>query len=248
MSATCLTLMSALMFAQTPAGEKAPVKAEAKAKVVFVQASPDAGAVDVLVNGKKEITGLAFGKPSEAKELAAGEAKIELKADDKVVLTYEAKLAGDKQYVVAAIGTAKELKAHVVECKFTAGKAHVIVLNASPDAGAVDVSVAGKDCGKGLAMGKTCESAVESGKTEVEVKAGEAALAKKSVEAKADECCCVILAGMAKGTPKIELIAVEAKAAKHEAKHEAKPEAKPEGGAKAEPAEKKTEKPEKAQK
>ena len=212
MTMTSLALVSALMFAQ--AGEKkdapkpaAPPAAVAMAKVVFLHASPDAPAVDVFVNGKEVLKGLAFGKPSEAKELAAGPAKIELKAADKVVLTAEAKLAGDKMYTIAAVGKAAELKAQVIEAKHTAGKAHVIVFHASPDAGKVDLKVDGKEANKGLEMGKNFDADYDGGKHKFEVMAGsEAAALTKELDLKADSCYCVFVTGL---KAKLEFAVVE---------------------------------------
>ncbi len=212
MTMTSLALVSALMFAQ--AGEKkeapkpeTPPAAVAMAKVVLLHASPDAPAVDVFVNGKEVLKGLAMGKPSAVKELAAGPAKIELKVGEKVVLTADAKLAGDKMYTIAAVGKAAELKAQVIEAKHTAGKAHVIVFHASPDAGKVDVKVDGKEANKGLEMGKSFEAPYDGGKHKFEVMAGsEAAALTKEMELKADMCYCVFVTGM---KAKLEFAVVE---------------------------------------
>jgi hypothetical protein len=175
------------------------------AMVIFVNASPDSKPVDVYVNGKKELGGLAFGKPSESKNIAAGEAKIELKEGEKAILSTNARLNANGHYTIAAFGKAAEMKAQLIEAKHAAGKASVVVFHASPDAGTVDINVDGKPANKGLALGKWFDTSLGAGKHNFEVLAGSAepALAKEW-DLKPDTCTCLFVTGMAKGSPKLD--------------------------------------------
>ena len=211
MTATCLSLICAFLFAQAapPAAKKDEPKKEppapvavAKAHVVFVHACAEAKPVAVFVNGKDAVKELAFGKPSPAAAFDAGPAKIELKEGDKVVATANAVLAGDKNYVVVAMDKAGKVEGQAFEVKATAGKAHYMVVNAAAEA--ADVKVAGKEAKKGVAQGTAFDAAVDAGKLEIEVGA-----AKKAIEAKADMTYVLVAAGKA---PKVELVQVEFKA------------------------------------
>lgn len=206
MVTTFVCCFATLVMGQTATAPKAE---PANAQVFIVHASADAPAVDVYINGKKEVTGLAFGKDSGAKALPAGKTKIELKNGDKVVLTTEADFAANKHYTVAAFGKAAELKAQVIEAKETAGKAHVIVFHACTDLPAADINCDGKNISKGVAMGKMCETTLDAGKHKFEI-IGESAqpIANKEIELKADTCTCIFATGLSKGTPKLDFTIV----------------------------------------
>jgi hypothetical protein len=215
MTMTSLALVSALMFAQ--AGEKkdapkppapaTPPAAVVMASVIFVNAVPDAEKADVYVNGKKEVAA-DFGKASKPFETAAGEIKVEFKAGEKTLGAATAlKVAADKHYTIVATGKNGEAKYQLIEAKYTAGKAHVIVFHASPDAGKVDVKVDGKEANKGLEMGKSFEAPYDGGKHKFEVMAGsEAAALTKELDLKADSCYCVFVTGL---KAKLEFAVVE---------------------------------------
>lgn len=187
----------------------APKPEAANAHVYFVHASADAPALDVYVNGKEVAKGLAFGKDSGAKSLPAGKTQIELRNGDKVVLTTEAELAADKHYTVAAYGKSTDIKVQVIEAKAAAGKAHVIVFNASADLASADVNCDGKVVKKGLGIGKVCETALDGGKHKFEINAESTQpIASKEIELKTDTCACVILTGFTTGKPKIDFTIV----------------------------------------
>lgn len=120
------------------------------AMVRVIHASPDAPAVDVWVNGEVAIAGLAFGEATDYVELAAGDYEVAVTpaggtAADAVIqatLTLE----GGMAYSVAAVGQVADIEPLVLVDNLSApeaGKAHVRVVHASPDAPAVDVAVAG---------------------------------------------------------------------------------------------------------
>jgi hypothetical protein len=119
------------------------------AKVRVVHASPDAPAVDVWVNGKKTLSDVPFFTASGYLDLPAGSYDILVvpagKTEPAVIDAKGVKVEGGKAYTIAAVGKLANIKAAIFVDNLTApaaGKAHVRVIHASPDAPAVDVKVA----------------------------------------------------------------------------------------------------------
>jgi hypothetical protein len=121
-----------------------------EAKVRVVHASPDAPAVDVWVNGQVAISGLAFGEATDYVALAGGDYDVAVTpaggtAADAVI-SATLTLENGRAYTVAAVGQVANIEPLVLVDNLgapAAGKAHVRVVHASPDAPAVDVAVAG---------------------------------------------------------------------------------------------------------
>lgn len=110
--------------------------------------SPDAPAVDVLVNGARVVTGAAFGDATGYLALPAGSARIQVVpagASSPVVIDATLDLASGAAYTVAATGFlgAGDLKPLVLSDDLSgiAGQAKVRFVHASPDAPAVDIAV-----------------------------------------------------------------------------------------------------------
>ena len=120
------------------------------AKVRVIHASPDAPAVDVLVNGERAVEGLAFQSGTGYLDLEAGDYQFQVvpaggEAEDAVI-DANATLEAGTWYSVVAVGTLDSIEPLVVVDSITepaAGQAHIKVVHASPDAPAVDVAVAG---------------------------------------------------------------------------------------------------------
>jgi Domain of unknown function (DUF4397) len=119
------------------------------AKVRVVHASPDAPAVDVWVNGAKTLTNVPFFTASDYLDLPAGSYDIQVVptgATTPVVIDAKGvKVEAGKAYTIAAVGKLADIKANIYADNLAApaaGKAHVRVIHASPDAPAVDVKVA----------------------------------------------------------------------------------------------------------
>ncbi len=121
-----------------------------QARIRVVHASPDAPNVDVWVNGAVAVSNLAFNDATDYIALPAGDYDIAVTptggtaADAVIEATLT--LAAGKDYTVAAVGQVAEIEPLVLEDNNTApaaGKAHIRVVHASPDAPAVDVAVAG---------------------------------------------------------------------------------------------------------
>lgn len=124
--------------------------AQGNAKVRVVHASPDAPAVDVYVDGNKVLSNVAFFTASDYLDLPAGEHRFQVtpagQPADSAVIDAKATVEAGKAYTVAATGKVAEIKPTILADNLAApaaGKAHVRVVHASPDAPAVDIKVKG---------------------------------------------------------------------------------------------------------
>jgi len=128
----------------------AGVSAQEQARVRIVHASPDAPNVDIWVNGSVAVSNMAFMDATDYLALAAGDYQVQVTpaggaAADAVIdatLTLEAGM----DYTVAAVGQVADIEPLVLEdnnAAPAAGKAHIRVVHASPDAPNVDIAVAG---------------------------------------------------------------------------------------------------------
>ncbi len=121
------------------------------AMVRVAHLSPDAPAVDVLVNGQKAITGLAFKQVTPYISLPAAKVRVQVVPagqDAPVVIDAELDLKEGVYYTVAATGFLASIRPQVYTDALAgffprAGYARVRVVHASPDAPAVDVAVKG---------------------------------------------------------------------------------------------------------
>ena len=120
------------------------------AKVRVIHASPDAPAVDVIVNGNRALTNVPFFAASAYLDLPAGSYDIQVvPAGDNSPVVSDAKgvrIEAGKEYTIAATGKIAEIKPTILIDDLSApaaGKAHVRVIHFSPDAPAVDIKVAG---------------------------------------------------------------------------------------------------------
>lgn len=97
MATSVLALSTTLAFGQAT-----------QARVRVVHASPDAPAVDILVNNGKVLENLPFREYSEYLALPAGsyEFKINVTGTDTTVLTVPATLTAGRDYTVVAVGYA----------------------------------------------------------------------------------------------------------------------------------------------
>jgi hypothetical protein len=121
-----------------------------QARIRIVHASPDAPNVDIWVNGSVAVSNLAFNDATDYIALAAGDYAVAVTptggtaADAVIEATLT--LAAGMDYTVVAVGQVAEIAPLVLEDNNAApadGKAHIRVVHASPDAPAVDITVAG---------------------------------------------------------------------------------------------------------
>lgn len=141
-------LVGALLFTFSMS---VPVEAQSSmAMVRVIHASPDAPAVDVYVDGNAVLTNVTFPAISNYLEVPAGLHAIAVAPAGQgaaaAVITANPTLQGGSAYTVAAVGLLANITGQIYNDNLAApaaGKAHVRVIHASPDAPAVDVKVAG---------------------------------------------------------------------------------------------------------
>jgi hypothetical protein len=125
-----------------------PLAPAPQARVMAVHASPDAPAVDLLVDGAVAGTGLAFPNNTAYLSVAAGTRNVKVNVAGTTTTVIDANLpvTGGASYTVFASDVVASLGAVVLTDDLTApasGKAHVRFVHLSPDAPAVDVAVQG---------------------------------------------------------------------------------------------------------
>lgn len=116
------------------------------AQLRVLHASPDAPAVDVLIDGGGVLEGLSFGDASPFTGVDAGHRQIQVNVSgtDTTVIDARADLEEDKRYLVVASGRVSDLQPLVFPVSAensVAGSALVRVLHAAPSAPRVDVYV-----------------------------------------------------------------------------------------------------------
>jgi hypothetical protein len=125
--------------------------AAADAMIRVVHASPDAPAVDVYLNGQRAIANLKFTEGTSYAAVPAAAYRVQVfpagtGPGGTAVIDANLNLAGGVAYTVAAVNVVAKIEAIVLTDDLTmpaAGKAHLRVVHASPDAPAVDVAVKG---------------------------------------------------------------------------------------------------------
>ncbi|MDG4657723.1 DUF4397 domain-containing protein [Ectobacillus antri] len=204
-------MMLALFTGQALAGSS-------QAMVRIVHASPDAPAVDVVVDGKTAVQGAKFKDATDYLKLAPGSHKVEIYAagtvaQGKPVISQNLSVEAGKSYTVAAINKLADLELLVIndETMTTPGKAKVRVGHLSPDAPAVDVAV--KD-GAVLFPNASFKAVtdfkeVDPATLDLEVRAAgtnNAVLSLPSTTLKANTLYTVLAVGLLNGTPALDVI------------------------------------------
>jgi hypothetical protein len=192
---------------------------DATARVRVVHASPDAPAVDVYVDGSRALENVAFKGASGYISLPAGAHNFQVFAagegpDGTAVIDADATLEAGTDYTVIAAGTLEEIRPVVLEDDNSApaaGKAHVRVVHASPDAPAVDVAVArGPVLFPNLSFPNAAGPApVDAGTYDLEVRAAgttTVALPIDDVTLEAGKIYTVLAVGLLSGTPALEAL------------------------------------------
>jgi hypothetical protein len=126
-------------------------QAQNEARVRVLHASPDAPNVDIYANGNRVLSNVPFKTASDYLTVPAGSYTFEVRpagaaTSSTPVLSATADLRAGTDYTVAAIDRLSQIKARVfVDNNATpaAGKAHIRVIHASPDAPAVDIALKG---------------------------------------------------------------------------------------------------------
>ncbi|MDR7402891.1 MAG: DUF4397 domain-containing protein [Armatimonadota bacterium] len=188
------------------------------ARVRVVHASPDAPAVDVVVDGTKAISGLAFKAISAYATVPAGQRKFQVFPAGTTmgtpVIEVTPSLAAGKDYTVVAFGRLAGITPGLVEDDNrapAAGKARIRFIHGSPNAPAVDIAVTG---GPVIFPNVAFKAAsgyaeVDAGTYNLEARAAgtsTVALAVPGVRLEAGRTYTVIAVGLLNGTPALSAI------------------------------------------
>ena len=145
-------LLSLTLTAFTPYLATAQDPTETDASVRFVHASPDAPAVDVIVDGAVVASDLAFGQATDYLAVSPDEHQVQIvpsgsdAASAVIDTTFDPE--GGSNYIVAASGLLTEIEAKVYDVHkddLDAGKSRLRMINLSPDDVNVDLFVTGGD-------------------------------------------------------------------------------------------------------
>ncbi len=120
-----------------------------RARTMFVHASPDAPAVDILVGSYKKVAdGLAFPSNTRYVPVRSGERRVRVNVagTSTTVIDAQVPFAARRNYSIFAINKVASIEPLVLDDDLTRpapGKTHVRFIHLSPDAPAVDVAVQG---------------------------------------------------------------------------------------------------------
>ncbi len=151
---TKLAVLALAVFAALPLASCSkdsnsnPVAPVSNSRVMVVHASPNAPAVDLLVDGSVAGSGLAFPNNTAYLTLASGahNVKVNVAGTSTTVIDANVNLASGVNYSVFACDSVSKLTPLVLTDDLTApasGKSHVRFVHLSPNAPAVDVAVTG---------------------------------------------------------------------------------------------------------
>ena len=145
-------LLSLTLTAFVPQMTGAQDPTETDASVRFVHASPDAPAVDVIVDGAVVAPNLVFGQATDYLSVSPDEHQVQIvpsgsdAASAVIDTTFDPE--GGSNYIVAASGLLTEIEAKVYDVHkddLDVGKSRLRLINLSPDDVNVDMFVTGGD-------------------------------------------------------------------------------------------------------
>lgn len=137
-----------LLFSACNKEDAVVTPAKTYAKVMVVHASPNAPAVDLLIdNSKVNSTGLGFPNNTGYLNVESGKRNIKVTASGTLtsVIAADLDFAKDMNYSIFAVDSLSKISPIVLTDDLTTpatGKAHVRFIHLSPNAPAVDVAVA----------------------------------------------------------------------------------------------------------
>lgn len=148
-----LSLLLSLALVAPVAGALAQDgEAEANASVRFIHASPDAPALDLLIDGQPVAQGLEFGAITEFASLPDGEHSVQVvpsgSGPDSALIDEKIETDGDSAYTVAIANLLNAIELKVIESNLDdldEGEARVRFVNLSPDDDNVDLAQIGGD-------------------------------------------------------------------------------------------------------
>lgn len=145
-------LLSLTLTAFSPHLATAQDPTETDASVRFVHASPDAPAVDIVVDGAVVASDLAFGQATDFLAVSPSQHQVQFvpsgsdAASAVIDTTFDPD--GDENYIVAASGLLNEIEVKIYDVHkddLDAGQSRLRLINLSPDDVNVDVFVTGGD-------------------------------------------------------------------------------------------------------
>lgn len=195
-----------------------PVSAESMAFVRVVHASPDAGNVDVYVDGSKLLDQFKFGTVTGYVSVPAGAHKIQVTPAGQgvgaAVITQTASVEAGVPYTIAALGTKSSgfsLQAFADNNLISNGMVKVRVYHLSPDAGPVNVAAGGNTVISGLTYQHVSEYLlVPPASYTFRVTATQSgAVVPVAANLKAATVTSVFAVGLLNGSPKISFVAAQ---------------------------------------
>jgi hypothetical protein len=139
LAAMCLAVVSC-------SDDDNPTAPASKAKVLVVHASPNAPAVDLLVDGQSAGSGLTFPNNTGYLEVSSGtrNVKVNVAGTSTTVINANLDLTSNTFYTVFAVDSVSKISTVVLADNLTlpaAGKAHVRFVHLSPNAPAVNITL-----------------------------------------------------------------------------------------------------------
>lgn len=192
--------------------------ADTMAFVRVVHASPDAGPVDVFVDGSKLLSNFQFATVTGYVGVPAGAHNIQVapagKGASAAVITQTVSVNAGVPYTVAALGTKSSgfsLEAFADNNLMSGGMAKVRVYHLSPDAGPVNVAVGGNTVISALTyQNASGYLTVPAGSYTFNVTATQAnATVPVAATLGANMVTSVFAVGLFKGTPKLQFVAAQ---------------------------------------
>lgn len=143
---TCMLLAAVSMVMISCSDDDNPVVPTDKATVMVVHASPNAPAVDLLVDNNVAGSGLAFPNNTAYLSVDAGtrNVKVNVAGTSTTVINADLSLTANDSYTVFAVDSVSKISTVVLNDNLAApaaGKAHVRFVHLSPNAPAVNITL-----------------------------------------------------------------------------------------------------------
>ncbi len=146
-SVILLFIISVVVFYGCSKDEDPVAPTQSKSKVMVVHSSPDAPAVDLLVDNQLAGTNLAFPSNTSYLEVNSGSRnfKVNVAGTNTTVIDVSPSLVVNATYSVFAVNSVASIEPLLLTDDLStpaSGKAHVRFIHLSPDAPAVDITLA----------------------------------------------------------------------------------------------------------
>lgn len=150
--AVATLMLIAIVFAFAPVRGSAQDRTDEGASIRFVHASPDAPAIDVVIDGATVAENVSFGAASDYLPITSGKHQIQVvptgSTTESAVLDEEIDLDGGRAYIFAAAGLLNDLESKLYEVDLDdldENQARVRLIQLAPDEESVDLAVSGGD-------------------------------------------------------------------------------------------------------